>query len=82
MGDTNMSQALTEDEHEETMKAYDALYGDLTPPNETKTIEGSGDSVEDPDCTIDDAQKAQFQAKYGDEMYYHPNQQRLSSLST
>ena len=72
MGDTNMSQALTEDEHEETMKAYDALYGDLSPLNETKTNEGSGDSVEDPDCLIDDAQKAQFQAKYGDEMYYEP----------
>ena len=25
-----------------------------------------------PDCTIDDAQKAQFQAKHGDEMYYEP----------
>ena len=34
--------------------------------------ERSGDSVEDPDCSIDDAQKAQFQAKYGDEMYYQP----------
>ena len=72
MGDTNMSQALTEHEHEETMKAYDALYGDLSPLNETKTNEGSGDSVKDPDCFIDDAQKAQFQAKYGDEIYYDP----------
>ena len=70
MGDTNMSQALTEDEHDETMKAYDALYGNLSPLNETNTNESSGGPTEDPDCTIDDAAKAQFQAKYGDEVYY------------
>ncbi len=33
-----------------------------------KSNEDSGDSIEDPDCAIDDAQKAQFQAKYGDEI--------------
>ncbi len=63
MGDTNMNQMITEEMHDETMKAYDAVYGDLSPRNETKTNEGSGGSTEDPDCTIDDAQKAQFQAK-------------------
>ncbi len=47
-------------------------YGDLSPHNGTKLNESSGDSIEDPDCTIDDAQKAQFQAKHGDEMYYEP----------
>jgi hypothetical protein len=36
----------------------------------TKSNEGSGGSIDDPDCAIDDAQKAQFQVKYGDEMYY------------
>ncbi len=66
MADTNM-------EHEdENLKAFDELYGDLSPHNETKPNEGSGDSIEDPDCTIDDAQKAQLQAKHGDEVYYEP----------
>ncbi len=56
MGDTNMN---TEDE----LRAFDELYGDLSPHNETKTNEGNGDSNEDSDCTIDDKQKAQFQAR-------------------
>ncbi len=59
-------------ECDEGLKAFDALYGFLSPNNETKPNEGSGDSVEDPDCTIDDAQKAQSQTKHGDEVYYEP----------
>ncbi len=64
MGDTNMR-----DENEDIRK-FDELYGDLSPHRATDNNESSGDSIEDPDYTIDDAAKAQFQAKYGDEMYY------------
>ena len=66
MSDTNMKSAK---ECDEGIKAYDALYGDLSPHNRTKSNESSGDSIEDPDCTIDDAKKAQFQAKYGDAVH-------------
>ena len=57
MGDTSMMN-----EADETIRKFDELYGNLTPPNET----------EDPDCVIDDEQKALHQAKYGDEVYYKP----------
>ncbi len=55
-------------ECDEGLKAYEDLYGFLTPHNGTTSNESSGGSTEDPDCIIDDAQKEQFQAKYGDEM--------------
>ncbi len=66
MGDTNMVK-----------NPFTRVGDDLPDYNEvdrdgnpiTKSNEGSGASIEDPDCTVDDAQKAQFQAKYGDEMY-------------
>jgi hypothetical protein len=72
MDDTNMNQKTTQDMYDENIKAFDELYGDLSPHNGTKSNESSGGPTEDPDCTIDDAQKAQFQAKHGDEMYYEP----------
>ena len=72
MGDTNMNQVTTEDIYDENLKAFDELYGNLSPHNETNTNDSSGGPTEDPDCTIDDAAKAQFQAKYGDETYYQP----------
>jgi hypothetical protein len=34
--------------------------------------QGKGDLTEDLEWTFDDAQKAQFQAKFGDETYYEP----------
>ncbi len=55
---------------DETMKAFNALYGDLSPHRAEGTNEGNGDSSEDPDCVIDDTQKALHQAKHGDEVYY------------
>jgi hypothetical protein len=67
MGDTNM-----ENDAEETCRRFDELYGNLSPANETKTNAGSGNPTEDPDCVIDDTQKAQFLAKHGDEVYYEP----------
>ena len=66
MGDTHMG-----DDVDKTNAAFDELYGGLSPAPESNKG-GNGVSIEDPDCTIDDAQKAQFQAKYGDEMYYEP----------
>ncbi len=60
MGDANM---------EEIGELVD--YNEVDPfgdDNKVQANEDSGSSIEDPDCTIDDAQKAQFQAKYGDEM--------------
>ena len=67
MGDTNMAEC------DAGLKAFDDLYGSLDEGlKATKYNESSGGPTEDPDCTIDDAQKAQFQAKHGDEMYYEP----------
>ncbi len=66
MGDTNMENA------DETIRKFDELYGSLSPPHATDTNESSGGPTEDPDCLIDDEQKALFQAKYGDEVYYEP----------
>ncbi len=66
MGDTNMDTSAGVPD----LVDYNQVDEDGNPI--AKTNEGSGDSVEDPDCFIDDAQKAQFQAKYGDEMYYEP----------
>ncbi len=66
MGDTNKNPFLGVTD----LADYNEVYQDGNPA--TKPNEGSGDSLEDPDCAIDDAQKAQFQAKYGDEMYYEP----------
>ncbi len=66
MGDTNMKEC------DEGLKAFDELYGFLPPHNATSTNEASGASTEDPDCRIDDEQKEQFQAKFGDEVYYEP----------
>ena len=63
MGDTNMRQVTTEDMHDESLKAFDELYGSLSPHHATEANEGSGDSIEDPSCRIDDEQKAQHQAK-------------------
>ena len=69
MGDTNMVK-----------NPFTQVGDDLPDYNEvdrdgkpiTEANEGSGDSIKDPDCAIDDAQKAQFQAKFGDETYYEP----------
>jgi hypothetical protein len=63
MGDTNMEEI-------DELVDYNEVdsNGNPTP----KANEGSGDPTEDPDCAIDDAQKAQLQAKYGDEVYYEP----------
>ncbi len=66
MGDTNMHTfACVPD-----LADYNEVDQDGNPI--TKSNEGSGGSIEDTDCAIDDAQKAQFQAKYGDEVYYEP----------
>jgi hypothetical protein len=67
MGDMDMTEC------DDGIKAFDDLYGNLSVgPKATETNEGSGDSIEDPECTIDDAAKAEFQTKYGDEIYYEP----------
>ena len=58
MGDTHTFACVPD------LADYNEVDQDRNPI--TKSNEGSGDSIEDPDCTIDDAQKAQFQAKYYD----------------
>ena len=60
------------DDSDEVMRAFDEVFGNLSPHREPKTNEGNGDSSEDPDCSIDDKAKALHQAKYGDEVYYEP----------
>ena len=72
MGDTNMNRTVTEDEHDETMRAYDALYGNLSPHHEAEVNQGVGGSIEDPDCAVDVAATEQFRARFGDETYYQP----------
>ena len=67
MGDKNIM-----DDSDEVMRAFDEVFGNLSPHREPKTNEGNGDSSEDPDCSIDDKAKALHQAKYGDEVYYEP----------
>ena len=69
MGDTSMN---TMRESDETLRQFDAVFGNLSPDRAEETNGSSGGSTEDPDCIIDDEQKAQHQAKYGDEVYYEP----------
>ena len=70
MGDTNVMKNPFSLGGDDDLSDYNEVYQDGN--TFTKSNEGSGASIEDPDCAIDDAQKAQFQAKYGDEMYYEP----------
>ena len=58
MGDTNMDKF----DHLDVLAVLE-----WTVEDEQKVQ--SGNATDDQDCAIDDAQKAQFQAKYGDEMY-------------
>ena len=67
MGDKHMM-----DDSDEVMRQFDEVYGGLTPPPTTDTNGSSGGPNEDPDCSIDDEQKALHQAKYGDEVFYKP----------
>ena len=56
MGDTSMNAMHNS---VETLRQFDAVFGDLSPDRAGETNESSGDPTEDPDCTIDDEQKAQ-----------------------
>ncbi len=64
MGDTNMNK--------DGDLPIDYNEVDLDGNPLTKANEGNGKSPDDPDCAFDYAQKAQFQAKFGDETHYEP----------
>ena len=65
MGDTNMQSG-------DELKAFDALYGDLSPHRAAAVNERIEGPPEDQDWTFNDEQQEQYQVKYGDEIFYEP----------
>ena len=68
MGDTNVMKNPFSLVGDDDLPDYNLVDRDGNPI--TKSNEGSGASIEDPDCTIDDAQKAQRQ-RSGSVIYFY-----------
>jgi hypothetical protein len=67
MGDTKMKDGDDLIDYNE-VEPEDLIAG----RNPDAPNQGNGNSTEDPDWAFDDEQKAQSQAKFGDEIYYEP----------